>query len=798
MKTRVVILFAFNLIFCNAYSQQILSLKSGKVSTAYDAISPNRDITYEDDGIVITYKFNNAILATDEKQEDSYYWKIEGFGISDKPGMYALPFRNDAFTLPQDKSYATIELIDSSFVDYKYKMALARRPYKSKDNKKDNSYQSITNKDNGFAPRSIVKVSEHIQCYRGNNIINVQICPIQYNAKTQTTRAYTLIKYKIKFESTKESPYAKITPNAKKISSEDYFLKNTTINYNQESSEKIKTRSIIMNNDIAVDYLIISTNKFANAINIFAEWKKLLGFRVHTILKDNWTSSDEVKTAVKNAYNSCESLYYLLIVGDHDDVPGQYSEINADDGDFSIHYTDWFYGCMDGDGDDLPDIYRGRIPVSTLEEAYVVLNKIIKYEQEPPSEDSFFENGINCAYFEDYNDYRIIDGREERRFTLTSEEIRDYIVGLGKNVKRIYSTEFEVNPLYWNNTYFANGGSVPESIKKPNYNWTGNADSIVKAINDGAFYVMYRGHGTEFFWEEPFFDSVNIKRLNNNDKLPVVFSTACLTGMFNEDCFAEKFLKNPNGGCVAIFAASDAGYSGYDDALIEGMFDAIWPSPGLRPIFPNVNSTGGETPTPTYALGQILDQGQARVSETFGSPDTSISSNPINDSFCRKVNKEIFHCFGDPSMQIYTEKPTAFSNITIQRNFQDVNVLVGTGNENARITFYNHKTGDVKSYLSSYALYNSEDIADIDICVSLHNKIPYIDRGTLYIQNEILNGPLNISSTKIVIGSSVTSEKAEGPVIFNSGEITLNAKEIIMKPCVTINEGVKLNTIINQ
>lgn len=799
MGTKRIILIAFNLIiFYSAYSQQVLSLESGNKVTYHGTTAPNRDITFEDDGIIVTYKFDKAILSIDEKQKDSYYWKIEGFGISDKQGAYALPFRYDAFTLPLNNNNAIIETIDSSYVDYNYKLALAHRPSNGKNIKKANvnKTNNIIN-DDKFTPHSIVKASEHIQCYRGNNIINVQICPIQYNAETQTVRAYSVIKYKIKFENTNNlSSYAGISSQNIKISSEDNFLKNTTINYIQESNKHTQAKEVTINSDKTRDYLIISTNKFADAVNKFAEWKKLLGFRVHTVLKDSWTGSDDIKSAIKNVYDNCNSLYYLLIIGDHEDVPGQFSEINADDGDFSLHYTDWFYGCMDGEEDDLPDIYRGRIPVSTLEEANVVLNKIIKYEQEPPSETSFYENGINCAYFEDYNDHRILDGREERRFTLTSEEIRDYLTNLGKNIKRIYSTEFEVNPLYWNNTYFANGGSVPESIKKPNYKWTGNSDSIIKAINEGAFYIMYRGHGTEQAWEEPFFNSESIKKLNNGDKLPVIFSTACLTGMFNEDCFAEKFLKHPNGGCVAIFAASDAGYSGYDDALVEGMFDAIWPSPGLRPIFPSVNSTGNETPSPTYTLGQILDQGQIRLSETFGSPDLSISSNPINDSFCRKVNKEIFHCFGDPSMQIYTEKPSIFSNISIKREGQIIEV--STGNEPARITFYDKKIGEVKSFLSTNVSYNSDNINDIDICISAHNKIPYVDQGTLYIQNETLNGPLNISANRIVIGSSVTSEKPNGPVVFNSGEITLNAKEIIMEPSVTIKKGVKLNTIINK
>ena len=779
----------------NVYSQQVLLLKDGGFAFDRDAVLPNREISYEHDGVVVTYMFNEALLFEFPKQTGSYLWKIAGFGTFDFPGNFALPFRNDAFTIPKGY-YAELEILDSSYVDFKFNLALACRPQKGTLEISDNSTKEMYSSPKDiFSPISIVTASKQMKYYRGNSIYTTQVCPIQYEYSTQTVRAYTLIKYKVKFVSSNASIISSSTKSIKnEMVNNDSFLNNITLNGDKHYNVK-KTKEQSSQEDVARDYLIISTNKYADAVNSFAEWKKLLGFRVHTILKESWISSEDVKSAIVQAYNNLDALYYLLIVGDHEDVPGQFSEINADDGDFSLHYTDWFYGCMDWADDDIPDIYRGRIPVSNLEEANTVLNKIITYEKEPPSENSFYNTGVNCAYFEDRNEYGQIDGREERRFTLTSEEIKDYLESKSKTVKHVYSTEFEVYPTYWNNTYFANGGNVPEYIRKPNYQWTGNADSIINAINNGAFYVMYRGHGMEQFWYEPFFNSQSIQRLSNGNKLPVVFSIACLTGIFNEDCFAEKFLKHPNGGCVAIFAASDTGYSGYDDALVEGMFDAIWPSPGLRPTFPGINSTGGTTPAPTYTLGQILDQGQARLSETFGSADPSVSSNPINDSFCRKVNKEIFHCFGDPSMQIYTECPTTYSDVIVERT--STGIVVKTNNEISRITFYNHNTNEIKSYLSTQANYYSENMSDVDVCVSAHNKIPYINKcTTICIQNKVLNGPLNIIGDKIIIGSSVTSEEPEGPVIFNSGEITLTANEIVMESGVTINKGVKLNTII--
>ena len=95
MKTFRLIFAIFSLAFCNvAYSQQLLQLKSAKISNFESINPPNRDITYESDGIIVTYNINEALLSETSEQERTYLWKIPGFGTTDIPGNYAMPFRN--------------------------------------------------------------------------------------------------------------------------------------------------------------------------------------------------------------------------------------------------------------------------------------------------------------------------------------------------------------------------------------------------------------------------------------------------------------------------------------------------------------------------------------------------------------------------------------------------------------------------------------------------------------------------------------------------------------------------------
>ena len=705
-----------------AYARTEVSHKGG-----VDA--PQRTVQRTDDGITVAYMFTGNVPSACNAGDGGCVWRIEGFGLRDAPGGYATPFRVDAFAVPEGCT-AVVETVDSAFVDYDCRLAPARRiPEKGTAAEGVVKEGGQNASQGGFYPRKVAVAAWRGSVYRGREICNVVVNPVQYDAAANKARAYSKITYKVRFVPKAGARAMAGAPATKSvILPADNMLGNITMNGASAKAGDMAVKATgVAAGDDTRDYLIISVDKYAEAVDRFAEWKELLGFRVHKVLKGSW-NSDAVKAEVEKAYAENPALYYLLIVGDHDDVPGQYMEHHADDGDFSVHYTDLYYGCMDGEGDETPDIYRGRLSVSSPEEAATVVDKIIGYEKTPPTDAGFYERGVNCADYLD-NDNGVADDYEDRRYVQTAEEICAYMLGQGKDVERVYSTNYEITPKYWNRNYFSFGEPIPEDMLKPAFAWDGNEGDIRRAINSGVFYVLHRDHGLVDCWENPYFSVKHVDMLQNGDLLPVVFCVNCDNGAFQADCLAERFLRKQGGGAVAVIAASDISYSGYNDALACGLFDAIWPEPGLRPKFPGVNSLGGETPAPTYELGQILDQAQVRVSETFGSPDPSVSSNEKNDSFCRIVTKEIYHCFGDPSLQIRTEMPAPFSGVSVTRG--NGCVTVGNGGETARITFVNRRTGEVVSHIAPSAVYTTADFEDVDVCVSGHNRIPYIDAGKL-------------------------------------------------------------------
>lgn len=705
-----------------AYARTEVSHKGG-------VEAPQRTVQRTDDGITVAYTFTGNGPSACNARDGGCVWRIEGFGLRDAPGGYATPFRVDAFAVPEGCT-TVVETVDSAFVDYDCRLAPARRiPEKGTAAEGVVKESGQNASQGGFFPRNVAVAAWRGSVYRGREICNVVVNPVQYDAAANKARAYSKITYKVRFVPKAGARAMAGAPATKPvILPADNMLGNITMNGASAKAGDMAVKATgVAAGDDTRDYLIISVDKYAEAVDRFAEWKELLGFRVHKVLKGSW-NSDAVKAEVEKAYAENPALYYLLIVGDHDDVPGQYMEHHADDGDFSVHYTDLYYGCMDGECDETPDIYRGRLSVSSPEEAATVVDKIIGYEKRPPTDAGFYERGVNCADYLD-NDNGVADDYEDRRYVQTAEEIRAYMLGQGKDVERVYSTNYEITPKYWNRNYFSFGEPIPEDMLKPAFAWDGNEGDIRRAINSGVFYVLHRDHGLVDCWENPYFSVKHVDMLQNGDLLPVVFCVNCDNGAFQADCLAERFLRKQGGGAVAVIAASDISYSGYNDALACGLFDAIWPEPGLRPKFPGVNSLGGETPAPTYELGQILDQAQVRVSETFGSPDPSVSSNEKNDSFCRIVTKEIYHCFGDPSMQICTEMPAPFSGVSVTRG--NGCVTVGNGGETARITFVNRRTGEVVSHIAPSAVYTTVDFEDVDVCVSGHNRIPYIDAGKL-------------------------------------------------------------------
>ncbi|MBI9055287.1 MAG: T9SS type A sorting domain-containing protein [Bacteroidales bacterium] len=646
----------FKLLFISLFlvqitlGQEFISFESKKIVGSNLNTLPIRVIdSKKSNEIIVSYSFENAgIGRTSVKNTEYQFLHIEGFSKMSQVGAPALPAHNDLIALPGVKKPQII-ILKADFQEIK---GFNIHPTLEPERDTEGAPASIFEKDekiygkDEFFPKNIIEI-ENLHKYRGTPIAVTQIRPIQYNPVTKTIRVYTNIKYKIEYSTNTDSK-SKLTNSKHSISMlKSNVLNASAINYTPADQKGSDSRP---------NYIIVTHNEYKAAADTLAKWKSQLGQNVEVVVNSVWTA-ETVKSAIQSRYQTYSPKPdYFLIIGDHTGnfaVPGEVHQDPQDGDDFA---TDLYYACMDGVGDYYPDMAHGRISVSSATEAMNVVLKIVNYERTPVTEASYYENGLNCAQFQDVADEEAPDGIAARRFCHTSENIRDYMVDeQGYAVERIYYTDEANTPTNFNNGYFSNNESVPSELLRANgYTWSGGATDILSSINAGKFYVFHRDHGYSggIGWAHPRFISNNtygatnnVAQLSNGNLLPVLFSINCHTGEFLLDnCFAEEFLRKENGGAVGVVGAAYYSYSGWNDGFSAGMIDAIWSNPGLTPTFGSggVSSPVASSANNTRTMGDVVNQGLVRMIQIWG------------DS---KYTHELFHWFGDPAMKIWTENP---------------------------------------------------------------------------------------------------------------------------------------------
>lgn len=483
-------------------------------------------------------------------------------------------------------------------------------------------------------PNTLVMIDD-AKSLRGVSVRTANFFPYQYNPANLELTTYKDFQVRFRFEGGSDA----FIDNSVRADSFENLYSNLLLNYSQLSLPEPQP-------DIADPtgsrFLIITHPNFLEAANDLAAWRNYRG--LSTIVRttnETGTTAQNIRTYIQNGYNSWDiKPEFLLLLGDAEFVPTNYTTNNH-----PYHRTptgtDLYYTTVDG-SDYYPDIHAGRIPVDTLEQARSAINHIINYERSPIADPAFYDNITLAAYFQD--NYRT--GFEDRRFIRTSEEIRDYLVENGYDVDRIYNTEAYLNPTNYNQGVYGNGEPLPAELLRQNgFAWNGDAEDITAAINGGSLIVNHRDHGALWGWGDPYYAVANVENLTNGNLLPLVFSVNCQTGWFDNEtdsssdytddqdiAFSEAWLRNSNGGAVGVIGATRVSYSGYNDFMAEGFFDAIWP---------NFLPFGGAAQQPEYHLGAVLDYGKLAMEDLWGDPWG-----------LQQLEFEIFHYFGDPTTQI--------------------------------------------------------------------------------------------------------------------------------------------------
>ncbi|MGA1869355.1 MAG: C25 family cysteine peptidase [bacterium] len=479
---------------------------------------------------------------------------------------------------------------------------------------------------------------------RGCNVAVITVTAAQYNPAQDTLLLYPDISLNVSFSDGKDKY---IPPENRSLYFEPVY-KSVLANYSL--IERLEPETLLeVEQGIYVyicNLLIITPEEFEDQAHDLADWKVSKGLHtwVRTLAQiqeeKGGTSADHIRSYIKDIYTH-NALSYVILLGDTEDIPTFYRNHpcnwNKPPGSNTGQLaTDLYYAEMDYSGY-YTDLALGRIPVNSATEAQRVVDRIISYEQNPPTDSSFYENIILGAYFQD--DYN--NGQADRAYVKTIQELYSFFIGKGYNVQREYVTNSS-DPQY-----YMDGSPIPAELQKPGYPWDGSGSDIVTALNSGAILVAHRDHGGQSGWSHPGFTTSHLASLNSGDLSPVVFSINCQTGWFDnetdpysstgvsDESFAEELL-TMEGGAVTVIAATRDTPTWGNDNLIRALVEFIWPDFYFTPSASIV--------TPSARLGDVLNCAKYYV-------DTK------HDSTVSEAEFQLYHILGDPTLQLYTQSP---------------------------------------------------------------------------------------------------------------------------------------------
>jgi hypothetical protein len=279
-----------------------------------------------------------------------------------------------------------------------------------------------------------------------------------------------------------------------------------------------------------------------------------------------------VRDFLKYAYDNWQPKpFYVLFFGD-----GTYDYLNKEgfDNNFiptyqtieSWHYVnaypsdDYFARVSGGTADsNYIDFAHGRLNINTNDEAEIIVNKIIEYENEQPK--GLWRNRITLVADDGWapdaanqNEGALHTGQSE---TLSKNYIPEYF-----NQHKVYLAAYPV--------VFTGLGR-----RKPDVN-----TAIVDAINNGTLVLNYVGHGNRKTWahERVFEREISIPQFNNKEYFFLTAAT-CNFGEYDNPgvpSATEEMVLLEGKGMIGGFSASRPVYSGDNAALNQTLYNFLF------------------------------------------------------------------------------------------------------------------------------------------------------------------------------------------------------------------------------
>ncbi len=534
-----------------------------------------------------------------------------------------------------------------------------------------------------FFPASNVDLYDPyiIRDFRGQNMV---VYPFAYNPVTKTLRVYydmTVEMYKV--DDNGENALVSRRGNTVKL---DPDFKSTYqrhfINYEAGMAKYTPI-------DEEGDLLIICYDNFLSAMTDFVNWKKTRGINT-TIVGTSTAGStaSAIKSYIQSQYNANNNLTHVLLVGDVAQIPGNSFTAGGSSG--YDGKGDNLYGQIVGN-DIYNDLFIGRFSASSVSQVSTQVNRILTYERDLTTSATWCQNGLGISasagsgghYSED--DYQHV------------ENLRTDLLNYG------YSTVYQD---------YKSVSGYPSST----------TTTISNHINSGVGIINYCNHGEQTGWQSHYYMNSNVNALTNNNKLPFIFSVACLVGQYDYssgDCFAETWMHATNGSSSTPTGAIGGAFSYISQPWIPPM----WAQDEFVDILVESYSNNIKR-----TMGGAMVNGMMAIFDNYSTSNGSAVG-----------TYQAWVVYGDPTLMMRTKTPqvmnvTHSGTLPIGTSTYSVSVSNGNGAV-ATITDANHNIlgkAIVNNGTANVAINgNLTAGSNLTLCVFGYNKVTYL--GTIQV-----------------------------------------------------------------
>jgi hypothetical protein len=279
------------------------------------------------------------------------------------------------------------------------------------------------------------------------------------------------------------------------------------------------------------DYIVITPPELKNAVQALSAYRQGQGHSTKVVdledIMDEFNygiyDPEAIRTFLAYAYNNWQTApRYVVLAGegtyDYRNILGYGDNlvptamVNTPDGLFA---SDNYFA--DVNGDYLPEIAIGRLPVVTEEELQKILDKIIKNE--------------NLAAGTEKKVLMLADNPVPRNnFTKDSDDIAAFV-----------SDDYAVEKIYLSEHAAGAGRQL-----------------VIDGISSGAEMVNYIGHGgLDRLADEGLLRTGDVVSLSNSERYPVLLALTCIVGQFaypGYDSLSEALILKGDGGTAAVWS----------------------------------------------------------------------------------------------------------------------------------------------------------------------------------------------------------------------------------------------------